>query len=427
MIAAYHTHYGDRVRGYNDLAGMVTDGFSTTEPAYLAAAKAFSQNPRPTTVKIGRRANPPVQSFSVEMLDGTIGDVTAFSVGGTAVTYTGTGSTGATGQALAAFSLQSSIAFALGTGATGATVVQGTGATGATSTRNIVYVTATGGGGQLFDLTVPSASFAKVKISNRTPDPGVVADLTAIAAFDNDWYGLALDSNSSAEVTAAAVWVEANKKLAAFDTSDSACYDVSLTSDVMSVLQAAGYTRSGVWYNEQLLSYEAAAICAQRLTSNPGSDTWANKSIAGVTFSNISEPQAVIVKGKGGNVYIRTNGINLTLYGQTAAGQYYDTVRFIDWLGTTAQVAYLSLLANSAKIPFTDEGGDLFQSVLQGVMEQGVLAGGLAKSPAPTVVVPKVATITLANRLARNFTGIVFNGTLAGAVHSLQITGNLSS
>lgn len=44
----------DRVRVYSSLAGMITDGFTDTDPEYLAAQLYFSQSPKPAQVAIGR-------------------------------------------------------------------------------------------------------------------------------------------------------------------------------------------------------------------------------------------------------------------------------------------------------------------------------------------------------------------------------------
>src|SRR5277367_5034327 len=87
LIAAYHTHYPDRSRLYSSLAAMVSDGFAVTEPAYLAAAAVFSQNPSVTGLKIGRRALPPTQTLSLACLTSTTGVVYSFSVAGHAVSY----------------------------------------------------------------------------------------------------------------------------------------------------------------------------------------------------------------------------------------------------------------------------------------------------------------------------------------------------
>jgi hypothetical protein len=56
LIVGKSTHISaaDRVKVYTDLAGMVADGFITTDAEYKAAQKYFSQSPKPTKVAIGR-------------------------------------------------------------------------------------------------------------------------------------------------------------------------------------------------------------------------------------------------------------------------------------------------------------------------------------------------------------------------------------
>lgn len=45
----------ERTRLYTSLSAMLTDGFSTTSPEYLAATLYFSQSPQPTQLVVGRR------------------------------------------------------------------------------------------------------------------------------------------------------------------------------------------------------------------------------------------------------------------------------------------------------------------------------------------------------------------------------------
>jgi hypothetical protein len=57
LITAYTTVFPERARLYSDTASMITDGFATTDAAYLAAVGEFAQNPAPTQVVIGRTEN----------------------------------------------------------------------------------------------------------------------------------------------------------------------------------------------------------------------------------------------------------------------------------------------------------------------------------------------------------------------------------
>jgi hypothetical protein len=85
-VAAYHTHNTDRMRSYDDLSGMVTDGYDSFEPGYLAAAAIFAQGLRP--VKIGRRASAWTQLVDLVPAAPSSGMIYTITVAGTKVQRT---------------------------------------------------------------------------------------------------------------------------------------------------------------------------------------------------------------------------------------------------------------------------------------------------------------------------------------------------
>jgi hypothetical protein len=91
MILAYHTLNADRVRSYSSLSAMSADGFRSHDPAYRAAAAAFSQTPRPRRVKVGRRALAPTQVIRLTPVAPSAGEVYSLKVDGLAVTFTADG------------------------------------------------------------------------------------------------------------------------------------------------------------------------------------------------------------------------------------------------------------------------------------------------------------------------------------------------
>jgi len=87
MILGYSATWPDRIRYYSDLPGMVSDGFATDSPEYLAANAAFSQTPRPVQVAIGRGVNKPTQAYAIGLNTfGAAGTTYAISVAGRGVT-----------------------------------------------------------------------------------------------------------------------------------------------------------------------------------------------------------------------------------------------------------------------------------------------------------------------------------------------------
>jgi hypothetical protein len=91
MILAYHTLNADRVRSYSSLSAMSADGFRSHDPAYRAAAAAFSQTPRPRRVKVGRRALAPTQVIRLTPVAPSAGEVYSLRIDGLAVTFTADG------------------------------------------------------------------------------------------------------------------------------------------------------------------------------------------------------------------------------------------------------------------------------------------------------------------------------------------------
>lgn len=65
MVLGYSATWSDRIRFYEDLPSMVTDGFTTDSAEYLAVQAMLSQNPRPVQVAVGRGINKPTQVYAL--------------------------------------------------------------------------------------------------------------------------------------------------------------------------------------------------------------------------------------------------------------------------------------------------------------------------------------------------------------------------
>ncbi len=88
MIASCNATFPERARTYTGLADMVDDGFSSTSPEYRAARAAFSQKPRPVSIKIGRLVGKPTLINLVTVALVAEGAAYAATVKGTGITDT---------------------------------------------------------------------------------------------------------------------------------------------------------------------------------------------------------------------------------------------------------------------------------------------------------------------------------------------------
>lgn len=410
LILAYHTHYTDRVREYSDLNSLVSDGFAVTDPAYLAAAEICAQNPRPPLFKVARRALPPTQTLNLTCLSTSATDTYVFQLrnSGGAWHIVTVASTGVPNTDVATIN----------------TAVTALGLTGVVATHSGAVLTLTQTAGVLVDVIFDNAhmSFADV-----TTDPGVATDLGNILAADPNWYGLLLDSQSAAEITAAAAWAESNGKLFGWNNSDTADANPSSTTDIFYTEKQLAHARSfGLFAYTQLLCYSAAAWMGRMFPTNAGSENWAFKTLAGIFADALTTNQIHAIENKNGSVYTVLAGLNLTQFGKQPSGQFIDITRGTDAFSSDLQVGIIALEANNLKVPFTDAGVDMFRSVIAATIKSYQDIGFLATSPPAVISLPLVANVGSIDKAKRNLPVVSFSATLAGAIDSIQIQGTLT-
>jgi hypothetical protein len=408
LIAGYHTFWPELVRTFSDPDEMTVAPLSMplTHPIYLAARALKSQKPCPPQFKVGKRAGTITHIARITPNTPTPGEVYKLDVNGSALSVTADES--------------SSVSEITGEIADAMTALSGIDAADAST-----HVTATSETpGEIPRYENLSSNLA---YQDMTADPttGIATDLAAIRAYDADWYGLVLDSNSKAEILAAAAWAESQRVLLFVSSADSDTKDGAVTDDVMSNLMTAGYHRT-VWiYHHKPSQYAAAAWAGRMLPKAPGSATWANKSLAAVDKTPLSDSERGALKAKKGNYYVDVKGVGFTLDGRAASGRYIDITHGMDWFDARVVERIVAMLANNDKIPYTDKGVELPRVQVQGQILEGI-ASTLIDGDSPwSVTVPKVATINPNDRTARTLPDVKFAFVLQGAVHKVQIVGTV--
>jgi len=409
--------FTNRVRLYGSLKEMTDAGWLVSDPGYIGAVDYFSQTPRPKTLKIGRRANKTVQSLKLTVTSAVTGEVYNITVAGVPLTYTVLVGATTTTVASAIELLTEAVA-----------------GVDSVSSTNTITLSATGAvPGVLIDLADWSPNFL---VEDITADPGIAADLIAIQAEDDGWYGLSIDSNSKAEVLAAAAFIEPLEKIFIYNTVDTVCGDPAVTTDVMSSLKALSYMRTGGLYDQnRLLGFSGLAWMGNRFAgSDPGSDTWSYKTLVGVKVdTNVTAAQRAAIlstpttTGKNGNIYTLIENSGRTENGKAASGEWLDTVRFLDWLRSILRTGIAQLLFSNPKVPYTDTGIEAVVNVVKGALSRGVAVGGLANDTPYVVTAPAAADVDPAVRQQRLLPNVTFTARLAGAIHIVQITGSVSS
>jgi hypothetical protein len=407
-LVGYHTAWIDgRIRLYSEAAEMLDDGFTVDDELYKMAVSLKSQNPSPPDFYVGRRASAPTRTVHIIPTVTTEGHVTSGTVNGTEVSHTnGAAETIAT------------IVAALQTLIDAISGVTATVPVGDTHVEVVVDVAGD-------DLSV---SFDEsVNLLDETADPGITADLNAVRAEQSDWYGLAIDSSSQAEIEATATWAEAEVVLFVPRSADWDVKDASEEDDVATTTNDSNYARTvGIWHKDSIgVEFPDCAWMGRMLPTIPGSATWAFKTLAGVPVSDLSQGEENAIRGKHWSTYTDVAGVGITYEGHTGAGDYADITRFVDKIRARLEERTVFIFANNDKIPFTDAGVDSFRGEYLNVLGQGVIDGGFTDDPAPTVTFPRVADISAINKASRTLPDGKFGAVLAGAIHNLRLDGTV--
>lgn len=408
LIAGYHTYWPELVRTFSDADEMTLAPMSmpTTHPIYRTALALKSQNPCPPQFKVGKCTGATKQTVILTPSTPASGEVYSLDVDGVAVSVTAS-----------ATPTMAEITAAL-----------------ASEINDVPGVTATGGPTA---VTVEADEDAEVHryenlspnltFKDDTPDSatGIAADLSAIRAYDADWYGLLLDDSSAAVITAAAAWAEAQRVIMFVNPSDSEIKSGSVTDDVASDLKTAGYNRTVTLFHDKPAQAAASAWAGRMLPKAPGSATWANKSLAGVDKSPLSDSDRGVLKDKNVNYYVDVKGIGFTLDGRAASGRYIDITHGIDWFDARVSERIVALLANNDKVAYTDKGIELVRAQVLGQILEGISATLIDGDAPYSVTVPKVADINPNDRTTRVLPDVKFSFVLQGAVHKVLIYGTV--
>jgi hypothetical protein len=410
LIAGYTAVFPERYREYTSLTAMASDGFTSDDLIYKAAAACFAQDPSPTKIFVGRCVYTEKMKMKITPHASPLAN-TAYKV-----TLNGQEASFTTDATPTVAEITAGLKTAID--ALGENV---------TTTDNItdLDVEADSVADQ---FTLYAEFFDYLGLNDSTPNGavnGIEDDLAAIQIANDDWYGLITTNQGKAVITAAAAWAEAQTKIYFATTPDKDVIE-SGSSDIASVLNAASYGRTALMWHPRNDQFAGAAWAGYGLPQDPGSITWKYKTLAGVTYSELSTTQIGYLRTKVCNFYNRLAGISITQDGKVSDNEWIDVVRGIDWTKVRMQENVFGVLANAKKIPYTDPGAATIQGTIKAVLMEGVGNDLYAADPEPTVTVPLVANVPAADKANRLLPDVEFTATLAGAIHTVAVSGVVS-
>lgn len=288
------------------------------------------------------------------------------------------------------------------------------------------HITLAGVAGHAPTVRVTAGTIA---IDDLTTNPGLAADLAAVRAEDDDWYALLLDSNSRAEILAAAGVVESldPRKVLFAQTSDTGCLDPDSITDVMYLASDLDRFRTVVLYHPTVGAGAAAAYVGNAIAYDPGTITYKFRELVGLTSYALTSAQRAAVLAKSGNLIETVAGRSITCDGKVSGGEWIDVIHGLDWLRARMAERVFGVFVSqpAGKVPFTDKGIALLhtevRAQLQEAQDRDVLATGWTTS------VPTAASLSSAQRQTRVLPNVTWNGRVTGAIHAITIRGTVAA
>lgn len=384
-------------------------GFSTSSDAWLAMSAMFSQDEEPEFAILARRATPVAQVVSVT--------VDAADDGTYTITLDGDD---------ASFSATSNTAEQIRDGLLAALALLPNAAAygfASVSTDELTVTAANPGLGFTLSVDAPNDNLDAVE---TTPNTGMATDIVAVRAERDDWYGICEAGHAATDVIATARAVEPLDKIfvGVYTGADAL---TTATTDVGTLLQTEQLIRTCLLYHDNPDEFPDAALLARMLPTDPGSQTWAFKTLRGVPGVAIDSAQEANLFNKNYTwleLFASLGNISVTRNGITCGGQWLDVIRGRDWLKANMQIDLFEVFRNTPKVDYSDGGAELLAGAIRTRLEDAADAGLVDRSTI-TISVPAALSQSSANRGDRFFPGITWSCRVLGAIHSVDVDGSL--
>lgn len=246
------------------------------------------------------------------------------------------------------------------------------------------------------------------------------------AAANPEWFVICPAGVDEEKYEDIAKWTEAHEKMACFTVTETASsLDVDTYMNSFEIFSPAKVDA------DQYINVAFAVACLQY---EPGSETWAFKTLNAVSVAELTATQMQALQEANISYFVEYGGKAITQGGKTVSGQWIDVVRFMWWQKSDMQERIYNLFVTQPKIPYTDNGIAQVQNQIISSLKRGQAMGGIAPTeydeegnaiPGYTVTVPRARDLTQAERASRQLKGCKFTARLSGAIHNVEVRGTL--
>ena len=174
----------------------------------------------------------------------------------------------------------------------------------------------------------------------------------------------------------------------------------------------------------------AAAVAGEVAGNETGSITYKNLIINGITPENLTTTQLTAIHTAKCITILQKAGDVVTSEGFVTSGEYADIIDCKDYIISKIEYDTQKVLNSMGKVPYDNRGIAILENVcvnaIKTAYNKGMIAVGDDGVPMYSVSYTVRADCDAADIAARNYVGGRFAFTLAGAIHEVQVTGEIS-
>lgn len=265
----------------------------------------------------------------------------------------------------------------------------------------------------------------KIAIACADSTTGVEQTLAAKLAevIEEDWYFLLSTTDVKEDIITLGDAIEANN-YRIFVTRSSTAADLT-------EYKAKKWDRTVVMvHNEaETAKYPDAALVGAVGSRTVGSVTWKSKKLVGIAPNDITPSELNTIHDNNCITYVEKAGDYVTSEGWCTSGEYIDVIHAKDYVTNQMQYELQKAINSQPKISFDSNGIALLQSVCTSVLAQAFNQGVIAADDGGTAMysvkfLPR-SQVPAGERAVRKYTGGSFSFNLAGAIHNVEVKGQI--
>lgn len=261
------------------------------------------------------------------------------------------------------------------------------------------------------------------KIAVCSSSQSVIDWLGETDNVNKDWRQLLISSTSevgdTATISAVATKIE---------TLDGKMYFADGDYSKISTATAPTCDRTVLVYGTNG-EYPAAALVGKTAGLAVGSYTYKNLILKGVTPLKLTASELATVHSKNALAIVEKAGDIVTSEGKATSGEYIDITDSEDYIITNLEYKTQKALNTMDKVPYDNRGIAILESIAVSVLKDaynnGIIATNEDGTPAYAVNYAKREDTDAGDRAERRYIKGQFAFKLAGAIHDVEITGEI--